>query len=62
MAEKKRQFNCLTEDETLERIEALKVRVAEAMGLRKVSAQDVLRMAMIELEKKYPSTANKKGG
>lgn len=54
MAERKPQFSCVPDAETLDRIKELKARVAEALGLVKLSDPMLLRLAMIELERKYP--------
>lgn len=54
MAERKKQFSCQPDEETLERMKSLKTSVAEALGLAKVSDSALLRLAMAELEKKYP--------
>ncbi|MBA4191318.1 MAG: hypothetical protein C0467_25325 [Planctomycetaceae bacterium] len=54
MADRKRQFSCEPDEETLDRIEELKPRVAAALGLTKLSSPALLRLAMIELEKKFP--------
>ena len=54
MPSSRKQFGCRPDEETWERAEALKPRVAAALGLAKVSDSVLLRLALIELEKKYP--------
>lgn len=53
-ADKKRQFSCRPDDETLELIEALKVDVAKALGVVRLSDPSLLKLAMLRLRKDYP--------
>lgn len=52
--ERKKQFNCQPDEETWARAAALKPRIAAAIGLAKVSDAVLLRLALLELEKRYP--------
>ena len=61
MPSAKKQFGARPDEETQARIDSLKVRVAAALGLAKVSDSVLLRLAMIELEKKYPPETKSKG-
>lgn len=55
MPSSKKQFGCRPDAETWQRVEKLKKVIATALGLEKVSDSILLRLAMIELEKKYPA-------
>lgn len=61
MPSTKRQLSVRAEDETHARLAGLVQRVSEALGVP-VSQADVVRLALIELEKKYPQPAEPKKG
>lgn len=60
MPEPKRQFSCRPDDETWELIDALKAEVPKALGLVRLSDPEILRLAMIELRRKYPAEEKSK--
>lgn len=62
MPERKPQFSCQMDEETQLRIRELKERIAASLGLVKLSDPALLRLAMLELEKKYPAAEKPKGG
>ena len=53
MPSKRRQINVRADEETVERFDRVRVAVTAALGLP-VSQAGVIRLALIELERKYP--------
>jgi hypothetical protein len=61
MASDRKQLNVRLDSESFERIDRLMAAASAAVGL-KVSMSDVVRLALIELEKKYAAPGEPEDG